>query len=195
MSEIIFIMKFNNKPNKPHNINGKIIWESRSVAVNCVIMIKRKNNDIPDILVSKRGPNAADYQGLYNVVAGYLDYNETGTEAVFRETWEECGLRLEDLVNDNDILSVDLINPWFVNTRPTENKQNVSLRYGVYLKLDTEDYPDLSLENNEVIGEVSEAWWIPIDQVDDLDWAFNHDILIKDYIDKIGDEKLIKYIQ
>lgn len=187
-------MKFNNKPNKSHNINGEIVWVSRSVAVNCVVLIKRKSNEVPEVLVSKRGPNAADFQGLMNVVAGYLDYNETGTEAVYRETWEECGVNLEKLAMENTIKRIDLLEPWYVNTRPTENKQNVSLRYGVYIHLDTDEYPDLSLEHNEIVGEVSEVWWLPINMIDQYDWAFNHDKTIKEYVSKVESESISQYL-
>lgn len=187
-------MKFNNKPNKLHRINGRSIWESRSVAVNCVVIIKREGVEIPEVLVSRRGPNAADFQGKLNVIAGYLDYNETGTEAVYRETWEEVGLDLEQLTFDNRIMRIDLLEPWFVNTRPTENKQNVSLRYGVYIHLYNNELPKLSLEYNEVVGEVSEAWWMPINDINRHEWAFNHDKTIKDYICKIEVEDLTQYL-
>ena len=188
------MMKFNNKPNKSYNIGTKIVWESRSIAVNCVILIKRKNKEIPEVLISRRGPNAADFQGLMNVVAGYLDYNETGTEAVYRETWEECGVDLEKLSMDNIIKRIDLLEPWYVNTRPTENKQNISLRYGVYIHLDTDELPDVSLIYNEVDGEVSEIYWLPINKIDQHDWAFNHDKTIKEYISKIETEELSQYL-
>ena len=95
-------MKFNNRPNICHNIPAKtetglettrILWESRSVAVVCVVLLWKPFCKEPWVLVSQRGPNSADYQGLYNVVCGYLDWDETGFEAVLRETWEEVGLK------------------------------------------------------------------------------------------------------
>jgi 8-oxo-dGTP pyrophosphatase MutT (NUDIX family) len=169
---------FNNKPNKEHKIDDTIFWESRSVAVVATILALY-NNEIY-VLASKRGYNSADYQGLYNVVAGYLDWNEDGTEAVCREVWEECGLNLPKFISDNTVIEYHLDNPWKVITSPKVNRQNVSLRYGVYIKCDS--LPELSLENNEIEGECEDVQWMPLKYIDSHEWAFNHDTLIKEYV-------------
>jgi 8-oxo-dGTP pyrophosphatase MutT (NUDIX family) len=183
-------MIFNNIENKCFKVidNGKerLVWESRSVAVNGVVIVWRNGNDIPYVLVSERGPNAADFQGKMNVVAGYLDWDETGTEAFYREAWEECGLNIPKLLKETSPLDVHLDQPWHVKTNTDENRQNVSLRYGCNLLLDSIVLPPLTLDNNEVEGEVSEAFWLPVNKIDDYEWAFNHDELIKDYLKKIN---------
>jgi 8-oxo-dGTP pyrophosphatase MutT (NUDIX family) len=187
------MIKFHNRPNKFYTVideNGKekIVWESRSVAVNCVVIgvletsIGKAKAFDPFVLVSKRGHNAADYQGKLNIVAGYLDWDENATEALLRESWEECGIDVIDFVKKNQILMYDLDQPWHVKTEPDENRQNISLRYGVAVT--GKSLPTLSLEHNEVVGEVEEAWWMSVNNIDDYDWAFGHDKVIKEYLKK-----------
>lgn len=170
--------KFNNRPNIEHNINGNIVWESRSVAINLVIINYVDDNIY--VLASKRGPNAADFQGKMNIIAGYMDWDESGKEAVFRETWEEVGIDLEKLIKKEIIIKRHIEQPWYVKTDPhTSNKQNISLRYGIIFVMDK--LPKLTVENNEIEGEVDSPIWLPLKEIDNYEWAFNHDQVIKDY--------------
>jgi len=179
-------MNFFNKPNKCYKVTeeGKeiLIWNSRSVAVNCVIALVDEQIG-PCILVSKRGPNAADFQGKMNIVAGYLDWDESGTDAVYRETWEECGVNVLQLLTDFKIIRNDLFDPWSVKTFTDENRQNVSLRYGVIMsKKPSQTFPTLSTEHNEIEGEVESPFWMPYHDIDNYEWAFKHDVVIKNYL-------------
>jgi len=174
--------KFSNVENTPYNIDGKVIWHSRSVAINVTTLVIKRGGVLTYALVSKRGPKAADFQGLMNNVAGYLDWNESGTQAVFRETWEETGLDLEYLLNHSEILGYNLDQPWHVKTTPDENQQNISLRYGILLTVD--ELPELCLDYNEIPGEVEDPMWLPVKEIDNYKWAFNHDIVIKEYMKK-----------
>ena len=177
-------MEFKNRPNIPYDVGNKIIWASRSVAVVGVIFIYK--NLIPHVLVSRRGPKSADYQGKMNLVAGYLDWDETGIDALIRETWEETGLNLADQICSSQVLQSHLKNPWSVNTIPTENNQNVSLRYGIVFQIHPEDeFPTLTTEHNEVVGECEDPMWLSILDIDEYDWAFNHDQVIADYYEFI----------
>jgi len=183
-------MKFNNRPNKQYIVTegkaSRTIWESRSVAVNAVIIIDIKGERMnPYVLVSKRGPAAADFQGLYNVIAGYLDWDESGGDAIKRETWEECGINIFDLItNATFLFSQNMDDPWGVKTSPKSNRQNVSLRYGIYIGLP--DFPKLSIEHNEVEGEVEDPRWISVHDIDDYEWAFDHDKTIKQYMEYLN---------
>jgi 8-oxo-dGTP pyrophosphatase MutT (NUDIX family) len=188
-------MEFKNRPNLAHKADGRIIWESRSVAVNGVVIIYLPDNPVPYVLASKRGPKSADYQGYMNLIAGYMDWDESGPEALYREAWEEVGIDLKSLVypeKDKDCLWNEIINnnieqPWHVKTEPDENRQNISLRYGAAFRMNESVLPELSLENNEVEGEVEHAEWLPVNQIDQHQWAFDHDKVIKEYLLKIGD--------
>ncbi len=177
---------FKNRPNKSYKIDGKEIWESRSVAVNLIVLVWTHDLKGPYVLTSKRGPAAADNKGKMNLIAGYLDWDETGEEATYRETWEECGIYIPDLLkNSSEIVTNDLDNPWYIATKPSENRQNISLRYGVALVLKSNILPKLSTSNNEVPGEIENPMWMPLDDVNKYQWAFNHDQVIFDYIKKI----------
>jgi len=190
-------MEFKNRPNKliTEHLTGEKYWNSRSTGVNVAIIIYLPGHEAPYVLASRRGPNAADHQGKMNNVAGYIDWDETGTEAIYRETWEEVGLDLEAFAYPPDddtspwyeLIRNDLQEPWQVKTDPSENRQNISLRYGFACRLREPKFPDLSLTNNEVEGEVSEAWWMPITDIKNHEWAFGHDDLIKEYLVRIGD--------
>lgn len=191
-------MKFKNIQNTSYKVldNGqeKLIWHSRSVAVNCVIVLMHRTKG-PFILISKRGPKAADNIGKWNLVAGYLDWNETATEAVYREAWEECGINLIDFINNATIIRNDLQQPWHVKTEPDENKQNVSLRYGIAIDYNEQIQYPLSLENNEIEGEVEETLWMPYNDIDKYDWAFNHDKVIHEYVKMCEQRNIIKWTE
>lgn len=183
-------MKFKNRQNIAHDLpNGKVVWESRSVAVNGVILatIEDKVDDVY-ILCSKRGPSAADYVGYMNLVAGYLDWDETGPEAFIRECWEEVGLNVYDIIHNDKyrVLKANLIQPWDVRTDPDQNRQNVSLRYGlVFEAKSVEDLPELTLENNEIVGEAEDPMWLPLSEFGSYSkWAFNHDQTIITYLNE-----------
>jgi len=195
--------KFNNTENTPHKIidlnrlkeilsdkpelydelirNSKLVWESRSVAVAATIMVQCKGERY--VLIGKRGPNAADFQGHWNLICGYLDKDETLQEATEREVWEESGLDL-DLLKDNLIID-NLSFPWRVHSHPTANRQNVTNHFACVAKVD--ELPKLSTDNNEIEGEIEELRWLPISEIDiPYKWAFGHDKVIKKYIELIN---------
>lgn len=179
-------MEFNNKPNKCYDIDGKKIWASRSAAVAGVIFVWKKSDELPYVLSSKRGPKSADFRGMMNCCCGYIDWNESATEAMIRETWEEVGLNIKEILESD----VDIINnmnqPWFVASEPTQNLQNITLRFGMCFDLDDDKpLPELTTEHNEVVGEVEDPQWIPFDQIDNYEWAFGHNQVINDYMDHI----------
>jgi 8-oxo-dGTP pyrophosphatase MutT (NUDIX family) len=191
-------MKFKNTPNRCHSIydaelgTERLIWESRSVAVNGVVVLVSPEYNNPLVLVSKRGLAAADCHGFMNAVAGYIDWDETGGEGFLREAWEETGLDIMSLVIEgrtarpyNEILRIDLDQPWYVKTEISENRQNISLWYGVAIRRPDGFLPPLSIENNEVPGEVEYAIWMSADDIANHLWAFSHDKMIMKYIHMI----------
>jgi len=177
-------MVFKNRENTPHNVNGKLLFDKRSVAVAGVVMITKYLDTY--VLCSERGPAAPDYNGLMNLVAGYMDWNEWGYEAFVRECWEECGLNLFKLIqNSTEVFKNHLQQPWWVQTDPGASQQNVTLRYGVHLHWDQSmllwDLPELTTKYNEIEGETVNPQWLNIKEVDNYQWAFNHDRVISDF--------------
>lgn len=167
--------KFNNKPNEcVKTEDGRTVWLSRSVAVTVTVILRTDEGAF--VLVGKRGKDCPDEVGKWCLPCGYLDYCETGWEAAQRETWEEVGLDVSKWINEYS-------QPWFVNTDPSENRQNVSLRYGCFK--DVDELPPL-VPNNEGEGEeVQDAMWMPVWEVKNNEFAFNHDKAISDFLRKV----------
>ena len=163
-------MKFNNRENEcVKTEDGRTVWLSRSVAVVGLISAKVQNELY--VLGCLRG-DAVDNSGKMCLVCGYLDWDETGHEAVVRETWEEANL---NLLNYG-------INPYpvYVNTNPKDdNLQNITLYYNVNIIQKT--LPKVS-NVNCAPGEIDNTFWIPIDEIDNYEWAFNHKNRIKELI-------------
>ena len=154
---------------------GKKIYHSRSIAVTGMI-IKKDIYDNIYILANKRGIGAADNHGKWNMPCGYIGWDETTEEAVSREVFEETGYDIP----------ANLFKLFGVNSNPSENHQNVTLRYVVEANK-TEDlyFMDIDVNIHNLKGgelnEVEEIDWIKLDDVDNYDWAFNHDKIIKEY--------------
>lgn len=154
----------------------RTIWLSRAVAVVASIVVIK--DEKPYLLINQRGEGSADFQGLWNLPCGYLDYNETTGEATMREVWEECGVNLKSLKNITfDFLEI----PWDTNSSPDENRQNVTFHHGLVAHV--EELPSTSLENNEP-DEVSEVRWIPLDKYKEYSYAFNHQSRIEKFFKK-----------
>lgn len=167
--------KFSNVPNKlVKSEDGKEYWISRSVAVVSIVNVLCKG--INYYLINKRGKGTPDCQGMWNLPAGYLDYNETAYHAAMREVYEECGVYLPDYKIENDFTKV-----WMVRSSPDTNRQNVTL-YHIF-QFNVESLPLTTKENNEK-DEVEEILWITHEQIKDFDFCFKHDIMLNTYCDE-----------
>jgi 8-oxo-dGTP pyrophosphatase MutT (NUDIX family) len=165
---------FNNKPNERVILpDGREVWLSRSVAVVVVLLAVR--DGILHTAIEQRG-KALDYPGRWCVPCGYIDRNETGPEAARREVYEEIGLDINDF---KQILVSHLQQPWYVNTDPKENRQNITLRYGMCIDLGNNPLPDLHIDGIEV----ADAKWAYADDLSKYNFAFSHDTLIRKYVD------------
>ena len=152
--------------NFPFRHKGKTFWYSRSVATTIGVFCKNANGEWC-VLANKRGEGAPDFQGFWNIVCGYLEHDVTGEENCQKEVFEETGINIP----------ISSIVFQGVNTNPSENRQNVSLRYIAILDDCCENYV-LSDKNSEE-NEVSDIKWIPLSNIDKYSWAFNHNLLIK----------------
>lgn len=165
--------KWSKRPlqNFPFKYRGKEFWYSRSVAVVGAVFAKNEN-DKWCILANRRGEGTPDFQGYWNVPCGYLDYDETTSEAVSREILEETGVYVPS----------EKFKFFNYEDSPKANHQNVTFRFTVFLDGACDDYT-FSKDGNEE-NEVSEIKWIPLDEVENYQWAFNHSSLIKEMISK-----------
>lgn len=165
--------KFWSKPlkNFPFHYKGKLLWYSRSVATTLLAYAYDKDGKLY-VLANKRGKGCPDYNGFWNLVCGYLEYDYTGEENAVAECLQETGIKL----NPSDLEMVG------VNTSPHENKQNVSIRYRTILPniIDTYSFDLSQMEKDEV----EDVKFIPIDEIDNYEWAFSHKKLINKYLPK-----------
>ena len=150
---------------------GREYWISRSVSVVILATVSDEY-----VLAVQRGSGTPDpeYVGAWSLPCGYVDFDETTRETAARELFEETGL---------DILP-ERFEPIGIMDDPNKDKrQNICIRY----KLDLSDYSveelteKLTSDNSEE-NEVSDIRFIPIWQVPAYKWAFNHDKLIKNYV-------------
>ena len=166
--------------NFPVKVDGKEYWISRAVAVCCAVF-KIKDNNIY-VLTEIRGKGAADFQGKYCMPCGYLDYDETVSEACAREVFEETGMK----INDKKLKIIS------INSDPKEKRQNVTIRFTYQAKED-EDFNTKDAKGGEK-DEIEDVLWLKVGNIDreknkikwlNLDktqWAFNHVSLMKKLI-------------
>lgn len=166
--------KWNMKPihNFPFFHRGKEYWYSRSVATSPFVFCKN-SEDKWCVLANKRGIGTPDFQGYWNVPCGYLEFDVSGEENSSKEVYEECGVRVNP----------QLFKLVGVETSPKANRQNVTLRYYALMEGLITDYP-FGSENSEE-NEVSDIKWIPLDEVDNYQWAFGHNTRIKEIEESI----------
>lgn len=161
--------------------DDKEYWVSRSVAVIAFLIAKDKYNNTY-VLTVKRGKGTPDpeFVGAYCAPCGYLDYDETTVEAAARELKEETGIEL----------STSLFKLIEVNSDPNfDKRQNVCFEYLIapnLSKLSKEELEKQFTTANAEDEEVSSIQFINIKELDKYKWAFNHDSLIKELIDKYG---------
>ena len=149
---------------------GEVEWVARNIAALVMVTGYDKKGE-SYVLANKRGPNTPDpeFRGCWCMPCGYLDYNETIREAAAREVFEETGIKI---IPKNLIL-------FYINDIPEEDKrQNVTFRYHYIVKDYIEDIK-LTSKNSEE-KEVSDIKWIPMKEVKDYKWAFNHDKIIEE---------------
>lgn len=175
-------MKFNNIQNKFIDVDGKTHWLSRSVAVVVTVIL---NNE--KVLLVKRGTFATQ-GGKWCNPCGYLDWNESSTQASKREVWEETGLRIDEIIDNPDsVVFESLIHPWDIVTSPDLNhNQDIAIYHGISFSSEVE--PILTNKNCEE-GEIDESKWVLLSDLDKYDFAFNHDKRVLKYLRHILDSK------
>ena len=143
--------------NFPIKRNGKEYWVSRSMVISLYVFGYDVNGNLY-ILASKRGPGAKHGKGLWNVVAGFLDYGYSLEDTCVKECWEECGVRIDP----NKVISCG------IDSSRNGKRGDISAKFYTVLD-DTIDKHEPSIKNCEP-GEVTEAMWVPINKMKDLKW-------------------------
>lgn len=159
--------------------DGRKYWIGRSIAVSGFIF-KMDSQKKFHILANKRGKGLSNHVGLWNCPCGYLDWDENGQQGMVREIFEECNLKIPE----------DILVLFDVETNPTAYNQNVSLRY---LAIVPENFETetISVGTTGEENEVEEVKWIPFEEIESYNWAFNHNQIIKNIKDNFL-ERFIK---
>lgn len=152
--------------------DGKMYWVHRAITVVGVVFKIDRENEKVFVLANKRGKGTPDFQGLWNVPCGYVDFDETLTEACAREVKEETGYDFNP----------DLFNIFGINDNPEENRQNITARF--FAMVESDDMPAQEVLDGED-DEVEEVKWILLEEINNYKWAFNHDRVIKAAFDFI----------
>ena len=159
--------------NFPIKVDDKEYWISRAIAVAGFIFCY--DNELL-VLANQRGNGTPDFQGYWNCPCGYLDFDETTAEACSREIAEETNL----YVNPRQLILLG------VNDDPKENHQNVIFKYYTfsYIFYKSQTIYAKGAEKDEV----ADVNWISIEKIDDYQWAFGHDKIIKQIVlDRLSD--------
>lgn len=149
---------------------GKKYWYSRSICTVALLFAKDSLGKWY-VLANKRG---LDEKHKWNCPAGYLEFGETIVECAVREVYEETGLKI----------SPDVLHLVFINDNPNESRQNVTFRYVGLLDNKVEVLSKQLNDAHSEKNEVEDIKFIPIEDIDKYEWAFNHDVLIKSYSPK-----------
>lgn len=153
---------------------GQKYWYSRGIVCAVFLFATDKDDNIY-VLANKRGSGVSNTDE-WNCPCGHLDFDESCEQCAVRETYEETGIKIDE----------SILRLYDINSKDFESKdQSVGFIYsgflfGTYI----EDMPT-STKNMEV-NEVKEVKWINVDDIDEYDWAFNHNERIK--------QILLKYI-
>ena len=176
--------RFGNRQNPTHRVaDGRILNESRSVAVTAVLIAFDPADGVFHAIVSERGP-AVDHTGKWCLVCGYLDWDESLADAVRREVHEEAGIDLKALEAAGQARVPS--QPVYVQSDPGSPRQNVTARFSI--ELTTRPAPSGA---NAEPGEVADVKWMPVvaSAIDALPWAFGHDRILRDLADHFEAER------
>lgn len=143
---------------------GKEVWISRSVAVAVSVFSRVNGKDC--VLANKRGPGLPNHVGQWNVVSGYIDYDETLKEAAIREVFEETGVDIKDC-------NIQL---YKIEDDPKRENQVILFRYFTWYN----GPKDVLTNKNSEPNEVDEIKWIPLTELNNYEWTSEkHKMMIR----------------
>lgn len=146
-------------------------WISRSVAV-VIMLFAYDLSGKQYVLTVKRGKGTPDpeYVGTNCLPCGYLDFDETIKEAAARELFEETGIK----VNPDNLHLLS------INDNPADDKrQNITFRYFIEIKgIPVEGLNQILTNEFSEKDEVEFAEFVPVADINNYKWAFNHDKII-----------------
>lgn len=160
--------------NFPVIVDSKEYWVSRSVALCSLIAVTDEVGGVY-IVAEKRGAGCPDENFKWCMPCGYIERNgETGQEGIAREVFEETGLeigheRFEMVAVSYGHAPRYNITHFFVSLIEDMKVDDVTAKFN-----SSHSEPD----------EIAELKCIPLNELDNYEWAFGHRQLI---------DKLLKY--
>ena len=152
--------------------SGKEYWISRSMAVCANLVVYDYLSNDYYLLANKRGAGTPDFQHCWNIPCGYLDWDETTSDACTREVLEECKVYINPCLWEQWREIEDSIDA---------NKQNVTIRkFAIISMSEYNTAKKIALEksgiNDGETNEVDDIRLIPLNAYDinKYKWAFNH---------------------
>ena len=128
----------------------------RHAVVDAIIIDNNK------ILLVKRAKKSYEFPGKQALPGGYIDLNETATQAVLREVLEETGYKAK----------IVKFLKYIDNPKRTE-RQTISFLF-LLKPLQKVSKPD---------NEITEIHWFPLDQLpEEKDFAFDHFEILESYL-------------
>lgn len=157
-------------------INDNTIgWYSRSLATSLFAFCRNEYGKMC-VLGIKRGEGCPDFNGYWNAMSGYLEFNLTCRENAVKEAFEEASLTL----NPDDLVYIG-----FEDDPVKANRQNITMRYAYVFPEDVVTI-DVNVGREHMEDrEVEEIKWIPLDEITNYQWAFGHDETILEIANKL----------
>jgi len=141
---------------------GKTDWVSRSVAVAVNVYTSIDGKDY--VLANKRGTGTKEkplnHPHQWNVVSGFIDYDETLKEACIREVFEETGVDISKC--DIDLYKID--------DDPSRENQVILFRYYCWYN----GPKDVLTNEHAEPNEVEEVKWVRINEINNYEWTSEH---------------------
>lgn len=174
-------MIFNNRENECVTLqDGRKVWLSRACAVVASVYIKNVDDGNWYVAMVKRGEGMPDEVGKWVMPCGYLDWNESLSDASKREVYEETGLNVDVIRDKLDYKYCDDYveeQPSLVASNPQgDAKENISHHFvlaGEFTKL-----PEFDMSLIDPKGECSDIKWIKFTELafmdEDNQIAFGH---------------------
>lgn len=152
-------------------VTGRHLWDGRYCCVLGAVLYYNETEDQYYILVNQRGPGCPDEVGKWNMPCGYLDAG-SGEENIAREVFEETGVKIDPALFEE------------VGHGDLSKSRNVTFRYIAQV-----DHMYQPAKIEDLVGgelnEVSDIKWIPENEIDNYQWAFNHKYISRELISMI----------
>lgn len=140
------------------------------------------------VLANQRGEGAPDFKGCWNCPCGFLERNEDSRTGAAREIKEET----------LEIIEPEQLKIVYVETEPEKcNNGNVTIRHRAFIGKQQQINKGRAWTVDNYGGgekdEVKNVLWIPVDNINLFEWAFNHEETIRSLIPPKWKRKLIEF--